>query len=60
MYKVYTLSNHLCWYLQNGQILTVTLVTLSDEGVYKCLAENAAGTTDRIIDVDIHGKFVMV
>ena len=39
---------------QNGQILTVRSVSLTDEG--SCVAENAAGTTDRVIEVDIHSK----
>lgn len=33
-------------------------MTLSDEGKYKCVAENVAGKTNRVTDVEVNGEYV--
>lgn len=57
--RVYTQNSCLnseTTYLQNGQTLAVTQAWLSDEGRYKCVAENVAGEMEMLTDVIIQGQ----
>ena len=52
-------------WLKNGKIisnsptLTFNNINLGDDGFYKCIAENAAGTEDVIMEVIVQCKFFL-
>ena len=44
--------------LGGGQRLEITSAFVSDKGQYKCVATNAAGKTEKKVNVAVHGELV--
>lgn len=42
----------------DGRRLEILGARVSDKGVYTCVGENIAGTTETEFDVDVHGKHI--
>ena len=40
----------------DGRRLEILGARISDRGVYTCIGENIAGTTEKEFDVDVHGR----
>ena len=54
------LSNSSGMYLGLDGSLSVAAVQPSDAGVYKCTAENVAGSMTAVAKVVVHGKFFLL